>query len=126
MELLEDALAREALVRDRVRQAMEARRISQREMDRRLGYAEGLVSRLLAGSRPFQVYELIAIAEILAISPHELFLDSPAGEERRPFPIPEDQWTALVESTLRKLGYDREESVKPPAAENEPAHKQRR
>lgn len=123
VELLEEALTQAAVVRDRLRRAMEARGISHREMDRRLGYAEGLVSRMLAGSRPFQVHELIAMARILEVQPHELFLEPGlAAEAGRPFPIPEDQWTALVESTLRKLGYGRE-SVTPPADETEPAYK---
>lgn len=117
VELLEGALTQAAAVRDRVRRAMEARGISHREMDRRLGYAEGLVSRMLAGSRPFLVYELIAVAGILEIRPHELLLG-----ENHPVPIPEDQLTALVESTLRKLGYGRE-SVTPQGDENEPAYK---
>lgn len=79
---------------------------------------------MLAGTRPFQVHELIAIAEILEIRPHELFFE-PVGrpEESRPFPIPEERWTDLVEKTLRKLGYGREDAATPQAGGTEPAYK---
>lgn len=125
-ELLERSLLVEKAIRARVKEILEEKGISHREMDRRLGYAEGLVSRLLGGSRPLEVHELVAISEVLGVDARAFFPEGPRLEDeeppRSPFPIPEDQWTALIESTLRKLGYGRDD-VKPRADENEPAYK---
>lgn len=122
---MERSLLVEKAIRDRVKAMLEERGISHRELDRQLGYAEGLVSRLLGGSRPLEVHELVAISEVLEVNAQSFFPEAErlqSEEPARPFPIPEDQWTALVESTLRKLGYSRED-VTPQASENDPAYK---
>lgn len=122
---MERSLLVEKAIRERVKARLEERGISHRELDRQLGYAEGLVSRVLGGSRPLEVHELVAISEVLGVGARAFFPEAERlqGEEpARPFPIPEDQWTALVETTLRKLGYSRE-SITQQADENEPAYK---
>jgi transcriptional regulator with XRE-family HTH domain len=60
-------------LRAAIAEAMEAAGITQRELSKKLGMPSSFINKVMKGTRPLEITELIDVARALGVEPGQLF-----------------------------------------------------